>query len=187
MDVSLPGKGVAHRKVRGTPEAESGTNELPVLTNSEWFCPSQKFHFTHTTCLCSFLCLQFFPSHIFVCIFPITHFCRFVFDVLSFSQTNILGSVEVHCGFVNPSSHRSSLQRSMSVTLWCPGQVLRAYFQMTRGETWLTIKKPLNGVEGSWYQRTCSLLCSVGAFFELTWWHKHLVREQHMVINWDIP
>lgn len=35
MDVSLPGKGVAHRKVRGTPEAESGTNELPVLTNSE--------------------------------------------------------------------------------------------------------------------------------------------------------
>ena len=31
IDTALPGKGVAHRKVRSSPEAENGVNELLVL------------------------------------------------------------------------------------------------------------------------------------------------------------
>ena len=76
MDVSLPGKGVAHRKVRGTPETESGTNEFPVLTfNWGFFCPYKKVHFP----------IKYLVFYVFA-FFPIPHLCNFSKNFLHFSK-----------------------------------------------------------------------------------------------------
>ena len=82
IDTALPGKGVAHRKVRGSPEAENGVNELLVLL---------------------IFVATFFVFHVVSCL-------KFPIYGMQLRPFSILGSVAVHCGFVKrcrlPIFHR---------------------------------------------------------------------------------
>jgi hypothetical protein len=112
IDSSLPVKGTAHRKVRGTPEVESSVNELPEIT---------LVHFV-------FFASSLQHSFVFNSFFPLSPALFSLYPQLT------PGFAQVLCGCDSPFLQRNSRPRSTRRTLLCQevGQTL--FCHMTNAE-----------------------------------------------------